>query len=243
MSTILVVDDDRDIVNAICIYLQSDGYETIKAYNGKEAIRKAEENVCDLILLDVMMPEMDGIEAMTIIRKRSNIPVIFLTAKAEDTDKVLGLNAGADDYITKPFNPAELLARVRSALRRYKILGGNDNGQKKSDDLIYCGGLCLDDREKRLTLDGEEVRLTPTEYKIMKLFMENQGTVFSPKDIIRKVWHETPFGQEGTVAVHIRHIREKIEINPSDPRYLVIVWGRGYKLGGKEWIKTKTNGK
>lgn len=228
MSKILVVDDDRDIVNAICIYLQGDGYETVKAYNGNEALDKYSE--CDLVLLDVMMPEMDGIQTITEMRKQSNIPVIFLTAKAEDTDKVVGLNVGADDYITKPFNPAELLARVRSALRRYKILGGI-GGEKEESDCIYCGGLCLDDRAKKFTVDGEEVSLTPTEYDIMKLLMENQGKVFSPKDIIREVWHETPSGQEASVAVHIRHLREKIEINPSDPRYIVMVWGRGYKMG------------
>ncbi len=232
MSTVLVVDDDRDIVNAICIYLKSDGYDTIKAGNGNEAVEIVKCGKCDLVLLDVMMPVMDGIEAMTEIRKFSNVPVIFLTAKAEDTDKILGLNVGADDYVTKPFNPVELLARVKSALRRYQILGGAGGMNQNADNNLYCGGLCLNDSEKRLTVDGEEVSLTPTEYDILRLLMRNQGKVFSPKDIIREVWHEDPCGQENAVAVHIRHLREKIEINPSDPRYIVMVGGRGYKIGG-----------
>lgn len=233
MSTILVADDDRDIVKIICVYLRSEGYETVVAYNGRDAVESVEKDMPDLVLLDVMMPVMNGIEAITEIRKKSNIPVIFLTAKAEDTDKIMGLNIGADDYITKPFNPSELIARVNSALRRYHVLGGEDGIREKEPENLMFGGLCLNDRKKEFTVDGQVVSLTPTEFEIMKLLMQNPGKVISPKDIVREIWNETPVGQESTIAVHIRHLREKIEIDPSDPRYIILVWGRGYRLGGE----------
>ena len=237
MSRILVCDDDHDIVKAICIYLKGSGYDTVTAFNGKEAVEKLETDKPDLVILDVMMPVMDGIEALSRIRESSNLPVILLTAKAEDTDKVLGLNIGADDYITKPFNPAELLARVKSALRRYLLLGGAQG--EKSAGSENCGavttisyrGLVLDDRKKEVTLDGDVLQLTPTEYDILRLLLRSQGKVFSPKEIVRQVWHEDYEGLVSSVPVHIRHLREKIEINPSDPRYIILVWGRGYRLG------------
>ncbi|MDD6715904.1 MAG: response regulator transcription factor [Firmicutes bacterium] len=237
MSRILVCDDDHDIVKAICIYLTGSGYETVTAFNGKEAVEKLETDKPDLVILDVMMPLMDGIEALSRIRENSNLPVILLTAKAEDTDKVLGLNLGADDYITKPFNPAELLARVKSALRRYLLLGGaqgeKNAGSENSGEVktLTYRGLVLDDRKKEVTLDGDVLQLTPTEYDILRLLLRSQGKVFSPKEIVRQVWHEDYEGLASSVPVHIRHLREKIEINPSDPRYIILVWGRGYRLG------------
>jgi len=226
MYNILICDDEKDIVSALKIYLSSENYNIFEAYNGKEALQVIRSNDIHLVLMDIMMPEMDGLTAMVKIRELNNIPIILLTAKGEDTDKVLGLNIGADDYITKPFNPVEVLARVRSQLRRYMQLGG---GTVKPH-ILRIGGIELDDRAKTVTLDGETVSLTPTEYDILKLFMENPGVVFSPKEIYKKVWNEASFGSESTVAVHIRHLREKIEINPSEPRYLKVVWGQGYKM-------------
>ena len=230
MYNILVCDDEKDIVSALTIYLTTGGYRVFPAYDGKEALRLLETEDIHLVLLDIMMPVMDGITAMTRLREISNVPVILLTAKSEDTDKILGLNAGADDYITKPFNPVEVLARVKSQLRRYLQLGG---GTVKPT-AVTIGGITLDDRTKSVTLDGDPVSLTPREFEILKLLMQNPGTVYSPKRIYRIVWGEDPYGVENAVAVHIRHLREKLEINPSDPRYIKVVWGQGYKMeGGK----------
>ena len=226
MYNILVCDDEKDIVSALEIYLTSEGYRVFTAANGKEALNVIRKEDVHLVLLDVMMPEMDGITAMVEIRKLTNIPVILLTAKSEDNDKILGLNIGADDYITKPFNPIEVMARVKSQLRRYMSLGG---GSVKPS-VLTVGGIELDDNAKIVTVDGDPVGLTPTEYDILKLFMENTDTVFSPKDIYRRVWNDSPVGAEGTVAVHIRHLREKIEITPAEPRYIKVVWGKGYKM-------------
>ncbi|NLJ40125.1 MAG: response regulator transcription factor [Clostridiales bacterium] len=226
MYNILICDDEKDIVSALKIYLSSENYNTYESYNGKEALKVISQNDIHLVLMDIMMPEMDGITAMVKIREHNNIPIILLTAKGEDTDKVLGLNVGADDYITKPFNPVEVLARVKSQLRRYMHLGG---GAIKSGNL-QIGGIELNDRTKTVTLDGDVVNLTPTEYGILKLLMENPGEVFSPKNIYDRVWQQPSFGSENTVAVHIRRLREKVEINPADPRYLKVVWGQGYKM-------------
>ena len=229
MYNILVCDDERDIVSALDIYLTSDGYRVFKAYNGKEALEYIRTENIHLVLMDIMMPEMDGIQTMVKIRELSNVPVILLTAKSEDTDKVLGLMVGADDYITKPFNPVEMQARVKSQLRRYMQLGsGNDTGSK-----LVTGGIELDDKSKEVTLDGEKVNLTRTEYDILKLLMEHQGQVYSPNEIYEKVWKDNPYGTENTVAVHIRHLREKVEYNPAEPRNLKVVWGRGYKMEGE----------
>ena len=230
MARILICDDEKDIVSALRIYLEAEGYETLSAANGKEALALLAENTVHLVLLDIMMPEMDGISALSRIRELSNVPVIFLTAKSEDTDKVLGLNVGADDYITKPFNPVEMLARVRSQLRRYLQLGG---GQTRGSQLRI-GGVELDDRCKQVTVDGEPVSLTPREYDILKLLMQSPGEVFAPKTIYRRVWNEEPYGAESTVAVHIRHLREKLEIDPAAPRYIKAVWGQGYKFDQKD---------
>ena len=228
MYTILVCDDERDIVGALKIYLEAEGYRTVTAYNGREALEQLEKEEIHLALMDIMMPEMDGITAMVKLRERSNLPVILLTAKGEDTDKILGLNVGADDYVTKPFNPVELLARVKSQLRRYLQLGGGTAG---TDRGVYTvGGILLNDKTKTVTAEGEAVSLTPTEYEILKLLMQHPGEVFSPKEIYRRVWQDTPFGAESTVAVHIRHLREKIEIDPAEPRYLKVVWAQGYKM-------------
>ncbi len=226
MYNILICDDEADIVNALKIYLASEDYVLYEAFNGKEALKCIAENDIHLVLLDVMMPEMDGILTMVEIRKFSNVPIILLTAKSEDSDKILGLNMGADDYITKPFNPVEVSARVKSQLRRYLQLGA---GVIKPD-VIRIGNIEMDDREKLVTLDGEAVALTPTEYEILKLLMQNPGQVFSPREIYRKIWNDQPYGSENTVAVHIRHLREKVEINPAEPRYLKVVWGQGYKM-------------
>lgn len=226
MYNILVCDDEKDIVSAMRIYLESDGYAVYSANNGREALDVLGHEEIHLVLLDLMMPVMDGMSAMVEIRKKSNVPVILLTAKSEDTDKVLGLNVGADDYITKPFNPVELLARVRSQLRRYMQLGGA--AAKKERFAI--GGIELDDVAKEVTLDGEVISLTRTEYDILKLLMEQPGRVFSPREIYEAVWKDASFGTENTVAVHIRHLREKIEYDPAEPRYLKVVWGRGYKM-------------
>lgn len=228
MYNILVCDDERDIVSALTIYLTTSGYQVFPAYDGQEALALMEKEDIHLVLLDIMMPNMDGITAMTRLREKSNVPVILLTAKSEDTDKILGLNVGADDYITKPFNPVEVLARVKSQLRRYLHLGG---GTVKPTAL-QIGGIALDDRTKEVSLDGDPVSLPPREYEILKLLMQNPGTVFSPKRIYRAVWGEDPFGAENAVAVHIRHLREKLEYNPSEPRYIKVVWGQGYKMEG-----------
>ncbi len=227
MYNVLICDDEKDIVNALEIYLGMGEYKIFKAYNGKEAIQIVENENIQLALLDIMMPIMDGITAMAEIRKISNIPVILLTAKSEDSDKILGLNSGADDYITKPFNPVEVMARVKSQLRRYTTLGANVTS---SNAMIKIGGVELDDMRKIVSVDAEEIKLTPTEYDILKLFMQNPGKVFSPEKIYTSIWSDSPIGVQNTVAVHIRHLREKIEINPSDPRYIKVVWGQGYKF-------------
>ena len=226
MATILICDDEKDIVSALTIYLQAEGYSTVPAYNGREALQALREQEIHLVLLDVMMPEMDGIAALAAIRRESNVPVVLLTAKSEDTDKVLGLNVGADDYVTKPFNPVELIARVRSQLRRYLQLGGGT----AQGTALRLGGIELDDKRKTVTRDGEPVSLTPREYDILKFLMQHPGEVFSPGELYRRVWGEEPFGAESTVAVHIRHLREKLEITPAQPRYLRAVWGQGYKM-------------
>ncbi len=226
MYNILICDDEKDIVNALKIYLHDSNYTMYEAYSGIEALQVIREKEIHLVLMDIMMPEMDGISAMVKIREQSNVPVILLTAKGEDSDKVLGLNVGADDYITKPFNPVEVAARVRSQLRRYMQLGGGN----VRPEIFKVGGIELDDKEKTVTLDGEAVALTPTEYDILKLLMQNPGQVFAPKEIYTKIWNDLPYGSENTVAVHIRHLREKLEINPAEPRYLKVVWGQGYKI-------------
>ena len=226
MYHILICDDEKDIVNALKIYLADSNYTFFEANDGAEAVKIVKENTIHLVIMDIMMPEMDGIEAMVRIREFSNVPVILLTAKSEDSDMILGLNVGADDYITKPFQPMEVCARVRSQLRRYMQLG---SGVSKESTLVI-GGIELNDDTKQVSLDGEQIYLTPTEYAILKLFMEHPGRVFSPKEIYEKVWNDLAYGSEGTVAVHIRHLREKVEINPAEPRYLKVVWGQGYKI-------------
>ena len=226
MYNILICDDEKDIVSALKIYLSGGDYRLFEAYNGNDALRTVEENEIHLILMDIMMPVMDGIEAMVEIRKISNVPVILLTAKSEDTDKVLGLTVGADDYVTKPFNPVELQARVKSQIRRYMLLGAGNTSAGK----LVIGGIELDDKSKTVTVDGEAANLTRTEYDILKLLMEHPGEVYSPNQIYAKVWKDEPYGTENTVAVHIRHLREKVEINPAEPRYLKVIWGRGYKI-------------
>ena len=230
MYNVLVCDDEKDIVSALKIYLTSEGYQVFEAYNGREALEIMNRETMHLVLMDIMMPEMDGIQAMVKIREFSNVPVILLTAKSEDTDKILGLTVGADDYITKPFNPVELQARVKSQIRRYMLLG---SGNQQVDAKFTIGGIEMDDRAKEVTLDGEIVNLTRTEYDILKLLMEHPGEVYSPNQIYERVWKEDAFGTENTVAVHIRHLREKIEYNPAEPRYLKVVWGRGYKMEGE----------
>lgn len=227
-SAILVVDDDHDIVNAIAKLLGKEGYIIYKAYNGLEAIDMLMQHEIQLILIDVMMPKLDGLSAMMKIREKNNIPIIVLSAKSEDSDKILGLSMGADDYITKPYNPMELVARVNSNLRRYLSLGAA--GSTMSDNKLRIGGLELDKDARQITLDGEPVKFTPTEYKITELLMENAGRTFSAEDIYSRIWNEDSYSVENTVMVHIRHIREKIEINPSEPRYLKVVWGIGYKM-------------
>lgn len=228
MYNILVCDDEKDIVSALKIYLEAEGYNIYTAYNGNEAVRAVEEKDIHLVLMDIMMPECDGITAMVKLREISNIPVILLTAKSEDTDKILGLNVGADDYVTKPFNPVEVIARVKSQLRRYMTLGGGHKTEPESGYTI--GSIELNDKSKQVFVDGEEVSLTPTEFEILKLLMKNAGQVLSPKEIYKKVWGGEALGAESTVAVHIRHLREKIEINPAEPRYLKVVWAHGYKM-------------
>ena len=227
MQTILVCDDDKEIVEAIEIYLQQEGYSVIKAYDGEQALQMLKENEVHLLIIDVMMPKLDGIRATLKIREESSIPIIILSAKTEDSDKILGLNVGADDYLGKPFNPLELVARVKSQLRRYTLLG---NVKAQSDAVFEVGGLSINDDLKEVTVDGEVVKLTPIEYNILLLLVKNQGKVFSINQIYENIWNEDAIGADNTVAVHIRHIREKIEINPKEPRYLKVVWGVGYKI-------------
>lgn len=228
MSKILVCDDDKEIVEAIEIYLTQEGYEVVKAYDGQEALKVLKETPIDLLVIDVMMPRLDGIRATLKIREENNIPIIILSAKSEDADKILGLNVGADDYVTKPFNPLELVARVKSQLRRYTSLGST---VKNENEAVYTtGGLSINDDLKEVTVDGETVKLTPIEYNILLLLVKNQGKVFSIEQIYESIWNEDAIGADNTVALHIRHIREKIEINPKEPRYLKVVWGVGYKI-------------
>jgi len=232
MYNILICDDDTDILAALKIYLSSEDYRIFTATTGKQAVEAVKQNDIQLILMDIMMPELDGIAATARLRQEYNIPIILLTAKSEDSDKVLGLNIGADDYITKPFNPVEVLARVKSQLRRYTDLGGME---KKPDHLVI-GGVDIYDEAKTVTVDGEPVSLTPIEYNILRLLMESPGRVYSSAQIYLQVWNENACGSENAVAVHIRHLREKIEINPSEPRYLKVVWGQGYKMEKGEHI-------
>lgn len=228
MYNILICDDDQDIINALKIFLSDSSYNLFEANNGKQALEVISNNEIHLVLMDIMMPEMDGISAMVRIRENSNVPVILITAKSEAGDKILGLNVGADDYITKPFNPIEVAARVRSQIRRYTQLGAAVVKPKT----IGVGGIELDDNAKAVTRDGVPVSLTPTEYEILKLLMQNLGRVYSPKEIYREIWRENPMAAENTIAVHIRHLREKLEINPAEPRYLKAVWGHGYMMEG-----------
>lgn len=228
MYNILVVDDDKEIVNAIEIYLKREGYNIIKAYNGNEALEKLLENEIHLIILDIMMPEKDGIETLEEIRKTKTIPVILLSAKSEDYDKISGLDTGADDYITKPFNPLELIARVKSNIRRYVEFGNMP--KEKNDNILRTGELEMNDDTKIVTVDGKEIKLTATEYNILKFLLKNKGKVFSISQIYENVWNEESYGAENIIAVHIRHIREKIEIDPKEPKYLKVIWGIGYKI-------------
>jgi len=227
--TILICDDDADILNALEIYLRQEGYAVVKAVNGQEAIACAQKNKIHLILLDIMMPVLDGIQAAVKIREFSNVPIVFLSAKSEDTDRILGLNMGGDDYVTKPFNPVELMARVKAALRRYARLGGL-NPADAYENTLQTGGLVMDDNKKRVTVDDEEVNLTPLEYNILHLLMSGMDRVFSSNQIYEAVWNEPAFHVSKTISVHIRNIREKIEINPKEPRYLKVVYGLGYKV-------------
>ena len=228
MFKILVCDDDKEIVEAIEIYLTQEGYEVLKAYDGEEAIQTLKKEHVDLLIMDVMMPRLDGIRATLKIREENSLPIIILSAKSEDADKILGLNIGADDYVTKPFNPLELVARAKSQLRRYTQLGSTVQDEKK--EVYEVGGLSINDELNEVTVDGESVRLTPIEYNILLLLVKNQGKVFSIDQIYENIWNEEAIGADNTVAVHIRHIREKIEINPKEPRYLKVVWGVGYKI-------------
>lgn len=225
--TILVCDDDKEIVEAIEIYLMQEGYDVEKAYDGIQAVEIMKNKKIDLMIIDVMMPKLDGIRATLQIRKESRVPIIILSAKTEDADKILGLNVGADDYVTKPFNPLELVARVKSQLRRYTTLSSNDAA---GDKVYEARGLLVNDDLKKVTVDGEEVKLTPIEYNILLLLLKNKGKVYSINEIYESIWNEEAIGADNTVAVHIRHIREKIEINPKEPRYLKVVWGVGYKI-------------
>jgi len=226
MYTILICDDEPDIRAALRIYLSGDGYEVLEAENGRRALELMETNKVHLVLMDIMMPGMDGMTATAKLRETSNVPVILITAKSEDSDKILGLTVGADDYVTKPFNPLEVLARVRAQLRRYALLGG----MPVNNTDLNCGGVAMDDEAKRVTLHGEEIALTPTEYDILRLLLRSPGKVFSSKEIYTQVWKDAPLSAEGTVPVHIRHLREKLEIDPASPRLLKVVWGKGYKL-------------
>ncbi len=227
MANILICDDDKEIVEAIEIYLLQEGYQIFKAYDGEQAIEVLKREDIHLLIIDIMMPKLDGIHATLKIREYSSIPIIILSAKSEDADKILGLNIGADDYVTKPFNPLELVARVKSHLRRYTSLG---NLNADNNSMYVVGGLCMNDDTKEVTVDGEAVKLTPIEYNILLLLVKNQGRVFSINQIYESIWNEDAIGADNTVAVHIRHIREKIEINPREPRYLKVVWGVGYKI-------------
>jgi len=227
MYNILICDDDKDIVSALDIYLTGEGYHTIAAYDGEQAVKAVKENDIHLILMDVMMPHLDGIRATAKLRENCNVPIILLTAKSEDSDKVLGLNTGADDYVTKPFNPLEVIARVKSQLRRYTTLGGRPI---PGDGKLRNGGIVLDDAAKSVCVDGEPASLTPLEFNILRLLMRHPGQVFSTAQIYEQVWNDPAYGSENTVAVHIRHLREKLEINPSNPRYIKVVWGLGYKM-------------
>lgn len=226
MYNIIVCDDEKDIVSALEIYLTAEGYHVFRAENGRDALTLAQNEDVHLMLLDVMMPQMDGLETLTRLREFSNIPVILLTAKSEDSDKILGLNVGADDYVTKPFNPVEVLARVRSQLRRYLQLGA---GSVRPASIVI-GGIELDDSAKTVTVDGEPVALTPKEYDILRFLMTNAGAVFTTAEIYRRVWGDIPLNAAGAIAVHIRHLREKLEIDPAEPRYIKVVWGKGYKM-------------
>lgn len=228
MQSILVCDDDKQIVEAIDIYLTGEGFEVIKAYDGAEALELLKTHTVNLMILDVMMPGLDGIRTTLKVRETSSIPIIILSAKSEDADKILGLNIGADDYITKPFNPLELVARVKSQLRRYTQLGNMNN--QMGNHVFKCGGLQINDENKEVTVDGELIKLTPIEYNVLLLLVKNAGKVFSIDQIYEAIWNEEAIGADNTVAVHIRHIREKIEINPREPRYLKVVWGVGYKI-------------
>ncbi len=227
MYNILVCDDDKEIVKAIEIYLTKEGYNVLKSYNGEEALNILKMNTVHLIILDIMMPVKDGIEALKEIRKSESIPVIMLSAKSEDEDKIKGLNLGADDYVTKPFNPLELIARVNSGIRRYTKLGNIDSNNKT---IFKSGDLIIDDELKKVVVEGKEVKLTPTEYNILKFLTKNKGTVYSIEKIYENVWNDEPYSAENIIAVHIRHIREKIEINPKEPKYLKVIWGIGYKI-------------
>ena len=227
MAEILVCDDDKEIVEAIEIYLTQEGHHILKAYDGEQAIRVLQNHPVDLLIIDVMMPKLDGIRATLMIREKNALPIIILSAKSEDADKILGLNVGADDYVTKPFNPLELVARVKSQLRRYTQLGAMT---EKKENIYETGGLMIDDDRKEVTVDGESVKLTPIEYRILLFLVQNQGRVFSINQIYENIWNEEAIAADNTVAVHIRHIREKIEINPKEPRYLKVVWGLGYKV-------------
>ena len=229
MYTVLVCDDDKEIVEAIEIYLSQEGYQILKAYDGEQALKVLSEEKVDLLVIDVMMPRLDGIRATLKIREKLSLPIIILSAKSEDSDKILGLNIGADDYVTKPFNPLELVARVKSQLRRHTKLGSTVSAGEQ-EEVYTVGGLSINDDLKEVTVDGELVKLTPTEYDILLLLVKNQGKVFSIDQIYENIWNEEAIGADNTVAVHIRHIREKIEINPKDPRYLKVVWGVGYKI-------------
>ena len=228
VANILVCDDDREIVDAIDIYLKNEGYNVLKAYDGEQALDILKTEEVHLLIIDVMMPKLDGIRATLKIRETSSIPIIILSAKSEDTDKILGLNIGADDYVTKPFNPLELVARVKSNLRRYTTLGSLE--QAENSHVYQVGGLKMNDDTKEVEVDGEQVKLTPIEYNILLLLVKNQGKVFSINQIYENIWNEDAIGADNTVAVHIRHIREKIEINPREPKYLKVVWGVGYKV-------------
>lgn len=223
---VLIVDDDREIVDSVAIFLSAEGYTVLKAYNGLDALEVLTENEVHLLLLDIMMPELDGIKTLMKLRETRNIPVIIMSAKSEDADKIFGLTAGADDYVTKPFNPSELMARVKSQLRRYTLLGA----MEKKDGIIDIDGLVIDTGAKAVKVDGEPVKLTPLEYKILELLCRNRGRVFSTEEIYRNVWQEDCVVGDNTIAVHVRHIREKIEINPKEPKYLKVVWGIGYKV-------------
>lgn len=228
MYNILVCDDDKEIVNAIKIYLTKEGFHILTAYNGKEALNILKENTIHLIILDVMMPKMDGITLAEKVRETGSIPIIMLSAKSEDYDKILGLNVGADDYVTKPFNPMELIARVNSQIRRYTKLGSIENTE--NDKIYKTGELIINDETKQVILEGKEIKLTPTEYNILKFLLQNKGKVFSIEQIYENVWEDEAYGAENIIAVHIRHIREKIEINPREPKYLKVIWGIGYKI-------------